>query len=460
MDNEFELDNKSIIKSPHVICPICKEHAIFEVNNHRIKIYNCKNGHITNDILLSELEKTQLIDESKIICNKCKVKNKSNTYNKEMYICNICHMYLCPLCKSNHDKNHKIINFKDKYFICEKHNKEFYSYCETCKKDICILCTSEHKNHKNIIYSTIISDETKIKDIKLEVDYLIPSINKRFRMIISRLDNIMKNYEVYIKFIQRILENYNLNNINYNILQNITYIESNDDDLSCGIRELVKNFNIKKFCTQMFKIYDEINKNEIDLIYNIPNNKDKIKIFEDSFVKNNKDLCKIIYENKEYDLIEYCYCKKVKSNKLHIKLKGVNNVSNLEYMFRECSELSYESNFSNWDTTYVFNVDHLFSGCKFEKLPDISKFNTSNVETMDYMFYNCSNLKSLPDISTWNTSNAFAMEGIFENCFSLKSLPDLSKWDISRSLKINGIKNVFKGCSKSLIIPNNLKNIE
>lgn len=29
-------------------------------------------------------------------------------------------------------------------------------------------------------------------------------------------------------------------------------------------------------------------------------------------------------------------------------------------------ELSYESNFSNWDTTYVFNMDHLFSGCKFE----------------------------------------------------------------------------------------------
>lgn len=178
-------------------------------------------------------------------------------------------MNLCPLCKSNHDKNHKIINFKDKYFICEKHNKEFYSYCETCKKDICILCTSEHKNHKNIIYSTIISDETKIKDLKREVDYLIPSINKRFRMIINRLDNIMKNYEVYIKFIQRILENYNLNNINYNILKNITYIKSNDDDLSCGIKELVKNFNVKKFCKQMFKIYDEINKNEIDLIYNI-----------------------------------------------------------------------------------------------------------------------------------------------------------------------------------------------
>ena len=45
-------------------------------------------------------------------------------------------MNLCPLCKSNHDKDHKIINYEQKYFICEEHNKEYNSYCEACKKDL------------------------------------------------------------------------------------------------------------------------------------------------------------------------------------------------------------------------------------------------------------------------------------------------------------------------------------
>ena len=47
-----------------------------------------------------------------------------------------------------------------------------------------------------------------------------------------------------------------------------------------------------------------MHKNEIDLVYNIPNDKNKVQIFGSDFIKNNKDLCKIIYENKEYDLTE------------------------------------------------------------------------------------------------------------------------------------------------------------
>ena len=43
-------------------------------------------------------------------------------------------------------------------------------------------------------------------------------------MIIDRLNNIKKNVEVYLKFIERNFDNYNINNINYNILQNINYI--------------------------------------------------------------------------------------------------------------------------------------------------------------------------------------------------------------------------------------------
>ena len=46
------------------------------------------------------------------------------------------------------------------------------------------------------------------------------------------------------------------------------------------------------------------------------------------------------------------------------------------------------------------------------------------------MFYECESLISLPDISKWNTSNVNKMEGIFRRCKSLISLPNLSKLDL------------------------------
>ena len=43
-----------------------------------------------------------------------------------MFICNKYNINLCPLCKSKHNNTHKIINYNDKYYICKKHNKEYY----------------------------------------------------------------------------------------------------------------------------------------------------------------------------------------------------------------------------------------------------------------------------------------------------------------------------------------------
>ena len=55
---------------------------------------------------------------------------------------------------------------------------------------------------------------------------------------------------------------------------------------------------------------------------------------------------------------------------------------------------------------------------------------------MSHMFYNCSSLSSLPDISKWNTNNVNYMNGLFFECFSLKTLPDISKYNISNFISI------------------------
>ena len=61
----------------------------------------------------------------------------------------------------------------------------------------------------------------------------------------------------------------------------------------------------------------------------------------------------------------------------------------------------------------------MFSGCSsLSSLPDISKWNTNNVNNMSYMFSGCLSLSSLPDISKWNTNNVNNMSGMFSGCLN------------------------------------------
>ena len=110
---------------------------------------------------------------------------------------------------------------------------------------------------------------------------------------------------------------------------------------------------------------------EINIIYDI-NKGNKINIFGSKFVENNKNICKMIIDNKEYKITENYNIKNKNDKRLIIKLKGINNVTDMSYMFSGCSSLS--------------------------SLPDISKWNTNNVTNMSFMFDLCSTLSSLPDI--------------------------------------------------------------
>ena len=92
-------------------------------------------------MILNEYENTQKIDTSKIKCSKCNCNvAKSEIYNNEMYICNICKMYLCPLCRARHDDSHKVFKDDEKNYICEIHNELYVSYCKSCKSNICLKC--------------------------------------------------------------------------------------------------------------------------------------------------------------------------------------------------------------------------------------------------------------------------------------------------------------------------------
>ena len=196
-------ENKDIIKenkiiSKEFICPECNENILININNYKIN-YECKNGHKRDNILMNEYENIEKIDICKIICNKCKEKNKENTYNNEFYYCCSCKINICPLCKSIHDKNHNIINYDDKRYICKKHNDSFIKYCIKCKENMCILCINEHNNHEIINLENILINKNEILNEMNEFKEIINKLKYNINKIKEILNKIINEIEIYYK---------------------------------------------------------------------------------------------------------------------------------------------------------------------------------------------------------------------------------------------------------------------
>ena len=85
---------------------------------------------------------------------------------------------------------------------------------------------------------------------------------------------------------------------------------------------------------------------EINIIYDI-NKENNIKIFGSEFVENNKNKCKMIIDNKEYEISEIYDVKSNNNNKLNIKINGINNITDMSYMFNDCLSLTSHLIFQN-----------------------------------------------------------------------------------------------------------------
>ena len=445
----LEGDNKEqvIITSKNIICPECKEPCRISFDNYKIKLYECDDGHITEDINIKDFENTQKINESKIICDKCKIKNKGNCQENDFFKCITCKQNLCLICRPNHDINHNVIKYTQKNYICQKHNESIINYCKQCKKNICFTCEDEHNNHELISMKELKPNIEENKKILKEMKNIIDSIDVTIKEIINILNDFNYTIKQYYEINNKIIENYDIKKRNYQILQNIKDIFNNNriynqlkninnnKDIKGKINDIIdlyRNINIiheKKEIQKINEIKIDNDCDEITIIYNRYSN--VIKLFDSTFVNNNKSKCYITIDGEKKEL---CSILKLNENQkqrktIEIKLHGIKNISNMSYMFYHCSSL--------------------FS------LPDISKWDTKNVTDMSYMFGECRALISLPDISKWDTKNVTNMSSMFYNCTALISLPEISKWDTKN---VTDMRNMFFSVKKS-IVPNKFKNI-
>ena len=137
----YEIENtdkseEELKDSKYIICPRWQEICFININNYKINLFNCKNKHHFSNLLLSELNNFQKIDESIIKCHKCNI-DKSETTNNKFYKCFDCNINLCPLCNHSHNKSHKKIGYEMKNNYCNIHGERFISYCKDCNQNLC-----------------------------------------------------------------------------------------------------------------------------------------------------------------------------------------------------------------------------------------------------------------------------------------------------------------------------------
>lgn len=126
------------------------------------------------------------------------------------------------------------------------------------------------------------------------------------------------------------------------------------------------------------------------------------------------------------------------------------NVASMEYMCYYAEALK-KLDVSKWDTSKVNTMFHAFNSCSKLKKLDVSKWNTSKVETLSGTFTYCSGLTEL-DVSKWNTSKVTEMNYMFNGCSSLKKL-DVSNWDTS---KVTNMEKMFYQASNLTTITGTL----
>ena len=124
-------------------------------------------------------------------------------------------------------------------------------------------------------------------------------------------------------------------------------------------------------------------------------------------------------------------------------------VTDMHAMFRACKV--QQLNLNTFDTSKVTSLEYMFYNCTNLETLDLNNFDTSNVTTLFGTFQGCTNLKTL-EVSNWNTSKVVGMGeqggywaygGTFQGCSSLTEL-DLSGWNTSN---VKGMGNMFRGCS-------------
>lgn len=151
---------------------------------------------------------------------------------------------------------------------------------------------------------------------------------------------------------------------------------------------------------------------------------------------------------------------------LHIDRLDTSAVTDMQFMFHDCSSLEYVDvfgfdtsqvermnamfhgcaalqgiNVGGFDTSKVISMTSMFNGCSALVVLDVGRFKTDKVQSFDFMFNDCSSLRRL-DVSGFRTAHVESFKSMFCGCSSLREL-DVSGFDTSSATDMGWM---FYGC--------------
>ena len=119
---------------------------------------------------------------------------------------------------------------------------------------------------------------------------------------------------------------------------------------------------------------------------------------------------------------------------------NTSDVTSMDHMFYKCEQLR-ALDLSGFNTEKVENMRDMFSNCKNLETLNLSSFKTNNLTNMSEMFLECNKIAQL-DLSGFNTSGVKALDQVFKRCYALESL-DLSSFDTKL---VTEMSSLFDNC--------------
>ena len=141
-----------------------------------------------------------------------------------------------------------------------------------------------------------------------------------------------------------------------------------------------------------------------------------------------------------HSMFDSCF----KLQSLDLSMFDTSNVTDFGYMFSGDKVMSTLHLTDNFVTEKAKDISGIFNDCEKLSNLDLSKWNVSNVTSMEKAFANNYLIKSL-NLSNWDTSNCKNSQMMFYNNTALTSIGNTSNWNVS---KITTTHSMFEGCSK------------
>ncbi|MBQ2659023.1 MAG: BspA family leucine-rich repeat surface protein [Erysipelotrichaceae bacterium] len=132
--------------------------------------------------------------------------------------------------------------------------------------------------------------------------------------------------------------------------------------------------------------------------------------------------------------------------KFDLSRLDTSEVTSMQFMFKDCKNLQM-LDLSTFDTRKVTSMDGMFANCLKLASLDVSSFRTPVLEIMRWTFHSCQSLVSL-DLSSFNTGNVFTFESCFKDMRALKIL-DIRNFDISKAGNYAGAVNTHSSYHQS-----------